>query len=516
MRSLFIPGIIHSIVLLLFLFSASALASTSASAQYDTPYCGDNFCDPGESGWCSDCDTVGSYCGDGFCDPGESGWCSDCGVQPYCGDGFCDAGESGWCSDCGVQPYCGDGFCDAGETYLSCANDCGCSEQLLNNYRCSGSDRQREKVKPDCTNEWVKLETCAYGCNVATATCNPKKCEPKYLDTYKCNGSQREILELQSDCTTQKYVPIGEPCVYGCREDAAPISSNLGRKIAFCVSPPIIIACVPDRSCSSLGCGAFDSCGNFCGSCPTLAVVDNLPTATINVLSSAAPASQLSILVTGTDDNDVAQLLLYDSSNNQIDSFDCTSIQTSCSKTFTRTAPATFSTAYTFKARSKDSASQLSGFVSGSGITTAAPVIPPVVPPLTPPVTPPAVEVAEMPKPLQVVTVKFPLQPLFMRALNFPDTDCVRPGESALLAVKVQNTAKAALKDISFAATVPELGVRVSKGPIKLKANGKLTQLLRLDIPDDAEKGEYYLRFTITNNKFKRTLYRTFAVDSSC
>ncbi|MBI2549599.1 hypothetical protein HYV83_00270 [Candidatus Woesearchaeota archaeon] len=481
MRSAFIPGVVGSIVLLLFLLSVSVLASVPVSAQYVAPLCGDNFCDPDEQGWCSDCDTVSPYCGDSFCDPGESTWCSDCTVPSYCGDNFCDPGESGWCSDCDVKPFCGDGFCDSGEQGV-CAKDCGaCDEKFLDSYRCgtNGYDRQREKQKSDCSKEWVTLDTCAYGCRKIWADSGlPVGCEP------------------------------------------APDEG-----------------CTPVVSCVSLGCGKTDSCGNFCGSCPAPAVVDNAPTATINVPASAAPGSQLSILVTGNDDKDVSQLLLFDSSNVQIGTpFDCAGILTSCSHAFTVTAPSAFSTAYTFKARSKDSANQLSGFVSGTGTTTAAPAVPPVVPPpvvppvvpppitpppvtpppVTPPITPPAAEVAEMPKPLQVIAVKFPLQPLFMRALNFPDTDCVRPGESALLAVKVQNTAKAALKDISFAATVPELGVRISKGPVKLKANGKLTQLLRLNIPEDAEEGTYYMRFSISNNKFSRTVHRTFVVDSSC
>lgn len=308
-----------------------------------------------------------------------------------------------------------------------------------------------------------------------------------------------------------------------CRSDWTAIAdcNQYGQWVFIdCVSPSED-TCTPSMSCSVLGCGKSDSCDNFCGSCPAPAVVDNLPTATINVPSSAAPTSQLSLAVIGTDDKDVAQLLLYDGSSNLLETFDCTGIQTSCSKTFTRTAPAAPSTFYTFKARSKDNAGQVSSaFASGTGTTTAALAVPPVVPPAVPPATPPVVrplapELA-LPKPLQVVAIKFPLQPLFLRALNFPDSDCVRPGESALLAVKVQNTAKTALKDVKFAAAIPELGIRTSDGPVTLKANGKLTRLLRLNIPEDAEKGTYYLRFSISNNKFSRAVHRTFVVESSC
>ncbi len=498
--------------LFVFLFFVVIL-STVGNSQYSQPYCGDNFCDPGEEGWCSDCDVVkAGYCGDGFCDAGEESWCSDCTVPSYCGDGFCDSSENGWCSDCSAKPFCGDGFCDAGESYSSCAKDCGCPEKLLDNYRCSGNDRQREKVKSDCANEWVKLEACAYGCNAATAACNPKKCEPKYLDTYRCSGSQREILELQSDCATQKYVPVGEPCIYGCKEDAAPLSSNLGRKIAFCVSPPTIVTCFPSASCSTLGCGAYDSCGNFCGSCPPSAA-DNAPTAAIAVPASAAPNSQFSIAVSGNDDKDVAQLLLFDAGSSQIASFDCAGVQTSCSSTFTVTALAAFSTSYTFKARSKDSAGQLSAFAPGTGTTTAAPG--PAPSPTPAPVTV-STQLISQPSVSTRLLLRFPLQPLFLRSASLLDSDCVRPGESALLAVKVQNTGRSTLKDVSFTATVSELGIRARTGPHSITRADRSSKFMQLNVPADVEEGSYFLRLSVTNNKFAKVVHRIFTVDGSC
>ncbi|MBI2142779.1 hypothetical protein HYU20_00340 [Candidatus Woesearchaeota archaeon] len=439
------------------------------------------------------------YCGDSFCDPGEEGWCSDCDVPSgYCGDGFCDPGEEGWCSDCSAKPFCGDSFCDFGESFASCPNDCGCPEKLLDNYRCSGNDREREKVTADCvTKQWFKAETCQYGCNPATATCNPKpSCEEKFIDSYRCSGDNRQREKQLSDCSGQ-WVTL-DTCAYGCQQVWAsptlPVSCN---------SPPD--GCAPAVSCATLGCGNTDSCGTFCGSCPPPAVVDNAPTATINVPSSASPGSQLSILVTGNDDKDVSQLLLYDGSNNLLATFDCAGVQTSCSHTFTRTAPATFSTSYTFKSRSKDSANQLSDFFSGTGTTTAAPAPPPV-----------SISAQLISQPSARLLVRFPLQPLFLRSVSFPDSDCVRPGESALLAVKVQNSGRSTLKDVSFTATVPELGIRARTGPHSITRTDRSAKFMQLDVPADAEEGSYFLRLSVTNNKFARVVHRAFTVDSGC
>ncbi len=85
-----------------------------------------------------------------------------------------------------------------------------------------------------------------------------------------------------------------------------------------------------------------------------------------------------------------------------------------------------------------------------------------------------------------------------------------------MLAVKVRNTGKATLKDVSFTATVPEIGVRARSGPVAITTSDKLTRFLRLDVPNDAREGTYYLGVTVTNTKFSRTVYRVFTVDSGC
>lgn len=311
----------------------------------------------------------------------------------------------------------------------------------MNNYRCSGSNRQREKQLTDCTTQWVTIESCTYGCNPATATCN---------------------------------------------------------------------LCVPVTPCSALPCGSTDSCGAFCGACPPPPPVDNVPTATITVPASAIAGSSISISVTGSDDVDVAQLQLYDVDFNLLSIFECAGIQASCSNTFSAVVPSAAGASYTFRALSKDSAGQISSFVKGSGTTTAAPVVPPPVVPPSPLVAPAAVSAG-----LSRVSVKFPLHPLFMRFAGF-DSECLSPGESALLAFNVQNTGRQTLSDVKFTATVPDLNVYASEGPMKLITKDKSTRFMFVDIPSDAPEGEYLLRLTASNNRFKRSVHRSFVVDSRC
>lgn len=117
--------------------------------------------------------------------------------------------------------------------------------------------------------------------------------------------------------------------------------------------------------------------------------------------------------------------------------------------------------------------------------------------------------------PLQSVSVQFPGS-LFLRSAGFPDDDCIRPGESAIMAVKVRNEGRSSIRDLKFTASVPELGIWASDGPITLKTDKKPTRLLNIDVPADTLNGEYYVGLTITNNKFSRTVYRTFVVSSSC
>ena len=118
--------------------------------------------------------------------------------------------------------------------------------------------------------------------------------------------------------------------------------------------------------------------------------------------------------------------------------------------------------------------------------------------------------------PLHSIGLKFPLQSLFLRSVLFTDSDCVRPGESAFLAIKVRNTGTTTLKDVSFTATVPELGVYSRTGPVSITTTDRQTRFLRLDVPGDADEGIYYLGLTVTNTKFSRSTYRSFTVDSSC
>lgn len=154
-------------------------------------YCGDLFCDPGETnescpmdcnmeGCKVECNTTAAgrsciktcggapggfeqgnlaFCGNGVCDPGETAenCASDCwdkvefpqGGQ-VCGNSICEEGEDklSCCRDCGCENRyacvnnicvaCGNGACESslGESRVSCCNDCGCDKFMCNRNKC--------------------------------------------------------------------------------------------------------------------------------------------------------------------------------------------------------------------------------------------------------------------------------------------------------------------------------------------------------------------------------------------
>lgn len=118
--------------------------------------------------------------------------------SPYCGDGYCDEGEScASCSqDCGVCPtkkpttaggggiviieYCGNGVCELEkENCSTCPEDCGVCKE--------------EKSTPACTENWV--------CSVWS------ECQP--------NGKQTRTCIDKNNCGTEKNKPEEiRDCVY--------------------------------------------------------------------------------------------------------------------------------------------------------------------------------------------------------------------------------------------------------------------------------------------------------------
>ncbi len=248
---------------------------------------------------------------------------------------------------------------------------------------------------------------------------------------------------------------------------------------------------------------------------PGPAAVDSPPLAIVSVPASVAPSSAFTVSVTGTDDVDVTEVQIYDASSVLLQATPCPGVQLSCTATLSVTAPSTFGAAYSYKGRSKDSIGQLSAFATGSGSTTAA---------LVPSPLPSPAPVAAAKSPASTVSavakaVSIPLsvfQPLFLRSVSFAESECVRPGESAIMAVNIQNVGRDTLKDVKLTASVPELGVYASGGPWKITSKDKSTRFLNVDVPANAPSGDYTIRFTVSNNKFKRSVHRMFTVDESC
>ncbi len=107
-------------------------------------FCGDGIRSKSEMDTCQvDCD----WCGDGYCQEGESCQscqkdCGSCSASSFCGDGICGANEcaSGCWKDCNYL-QCENGICepDKGETCVNSPNDCKCDNGYCNkeNNQCT-------------------------------------------------------------------------------------------------------------------------------------------------------------------------------------------------------------------------------------------------------------------------------------------------------------------------------------------------------------------------------------------
>lgn len=205
-------------------------------------YCGDGYCDAGESysSCYSDCQNYrpdgtscyyASQCTGGYC---VHGYCRSSSY--YCGDNYCDAWAGETCSECASDCkkcdgescssasecynnycvhnkcrsssyYCGDSYCDASyESYWTCCKDCSCPSgkvcdtisgncvECVSNNDCLSSQR--------CYLAWNTCVNC-----LEDSDCSSGRCD---TDSHSCVG-----CILDSDC--KQYVEWSG--VYSCSAD---------------------------------------------------------------------------------------------------------------------------------------------------------------------------------------------------------------------------------------------------------------------------------------------------------
>ncbi len=158
--------------------SISSFSLSITTTQQPTTYCGDSFCNGGET--CSSCP---SDCGS--CTPIKKSDGSFCSSASECSGGCCVYGKCRSSSS-----YCGDNYCDGDETCLNCSSDCGACASV------------KKPIDSHCSNS-SECESgyCAMGLCISASYCGNGSCDP----WEDCSFCSRDCPV----CTTKKY---GETC----------------------------------------------------------------------------------------------------------------------------------------------------------------------------------------------------------------------------------------------------------------------------------------------------------------
>lgn len=222
------------------------------------------------------------------------------------------------------------------------------------------------------------------------------------------------------------------------------------------------------------------------------------------VPSSADKGANIVLSVTATDDVGVDKIEISKDSS-VISSQSCGSVL-SCTKSFIVAVPDAFDAVYTFVAKAFDTAGA-SASASAGGKTKSAPV---VSPPVVPPAPSPAPD-----KVLKPVDLKVVRDALFISGL-VPDSSCVAPGAETFLFASLKNRGSTALKDVKITARVNELGIYSSSGSFKIRGKSSTSQYVYFSVPQDAVKGDYYLRIVVSSQKDSVVRYLPFEVSPLC
>ncbi|OYT32309.1 hypothetical protein DRJ22_02025 [Candidatus Woesearchaeota archaeon] len=87
-----------------------------------------------------------------------------------------------------------------------------------------------------------------------------------------------------------------------------------------------------------------------------------------------------------------------------------------------------------------------------------------------------------------------------------------KPGQTIQIRITMTNTGNKKLKDTKVSATILDLGERKTTTLRTLKTGTRQTKILLLEIPEDAQPGEYDIKLTMKNNLVKRIKYRQITI----
>jgi len=101
---------------------------------------------------------------------------------------------------------------------------------------------------------------------------------------------------------------------------------------------------------------------------------------------------------------------------------------------------------------------------------------------------------------------------LAMTRFSILNEDRLRPGDSMMVLVTLENNGNTDLEHVRVSFAVPELGIWTRIGPFDLDDGDEVTRMVRLEIPRDAASGYYDLRATASEGNLRRVKHREFVV----
>jgi hypothetical protein len=91
---------------------------------------------------------------------------------------------------------------------------------------------------------------------------------------------------------------------------------------------------------------------------------------------------------------------------------------------------------------------------------------------------------------------------------------CSTPGGTATFSGAFKDEFKTDIKDFHFMVSIPELGIKSPRKTFNFRS-GSAGSIL-LELPDNISKKEYYVRFDMSNDNFRRVKYRPLTVRDTC
>ncbi|MCX6710102.1 MAG: hypothetical protein NTV63_04100 [Candidatus Woesearchaeota archaeon] len=108
----------------------------------------------------------------------------------------------------------------------------------------------------------------------------------------------------------------------------------------------------------------------------------------------------------------------------------------------------------------------------------------------------------------------FPRGDIAINQLQIINEDCIQPGEDLTALVDFSMLGYHE-QEVKITAVIPDLSLRSRIGPIDVEADGEISRVLLLTLPEDTPEGVYDVRFTI-NDDIRRVKHRSIIVKKTC